>query len=549
MESKKIDFMDGYQKTAFKKTIEDSINTIKNDIKELYLSDSLPWIIGYSGGKDSTACVQLVWDAIAELDEEQRLKKKIHVISTDTLVENPAVAMWVEVSLKKMELAAREQKMPIFPKRLVPELQDRFWVNLIGKGYPAPRPMFRWCTSRLKINPSNNFITTIAAENGEAILVLGTRKAESSARKKVMENHEGSTRDLLSRNGDPKLDRVWIYPPIVDWSNDDVWEYLVTYKNPWGFANKQLLDMYRGATADNECPLVVDSSTPSCGDSRFGCFVCTLVEKDKSMQAMIQNNADKKWMAPLSEFRNKYLDFKNNENPGQNDFAKRDFRRMDGRLTLMDDKDTGGKKLVHGPYLQSYREEMLHALLAAQEKVRSSGASGTENYQLITEEELEEIRRIWVVEKNEIEDHVPEIYKNATGRDYPYEQVDESRIFNKNDLALLRKIATKDNSIDDLHYQLVRNLLNVERNYSTAIKRVGIYENLEKILISYGFEDANEALRYAVEKNGDHLNNEKKSNDIVNPQRFIEFKTTENNSDMFSIKEESIPIGEEKNAS
>jgi len=549
MESKKIDFMDGYQKTAFKKTIEDSINTIKNEIKELYLSDSLPWIIGYSGGKDSTACVQLVWDAIAELDEEQRLKKKIHVISTDTLVENPAVAMWVEVSLKKMELAAREQKMPIYPKRLVPELQDRFWVNLIGKGYPAPRPMFRWCTSRLKINPSNNFITTIAAENGEAILVLGTRKAESSARKKVMENHEGSTRDLLSRNGDPKLDRVWIYPPIVDWSNDDVWEYLVTYKNPWGFANKQLLDMYRGATADNECPLVVDSSTPSCGDSRFGCFVCTLVEKDKSMQAMIQNNADKKWMAPLSEFRNKYLDFKNNENPGQNDFAKRDFRRMDGRLTLMDDKDTGGKKLVHGPYLQSYREEMLHALLAAQEKVRSSGASGTENYQLITEEELEEIRRIWVVEKNEIEDHVPEIYKNATGRDYPYEQVDESRIFNKNDLALLRKIATKDNSIDDLHYQLVRNLLNVERNYSTAIKRVGIYENLEKILISYGFEDANEALRYAVEKNGDHLNNEKKSNDIVNPQRFIEFKTTENNSDMFSIKEESIPIGEEKNAS
>jgi DNA sulfur modification protein DndC len=169
MESKKIDFMDGYQKTAFKKSIEDSINTIKKDIKELYLSDSLPWIIGYSGGKDSTACVQLVWDAIAELDEEQRLKKKIHVISTDTLVENPAVAMWVEVSLKKMELEAREQKMPIHPKRLLPELKDRFWVNLIGKGYPAPRPMFRWCTSRLKINPSNEFITTIAAENGSPL--------------------------------------------------------------------------------------------------------------------------------------------------------------------------------------------------------------------------------------------------------------------------------------------------------------------------------------------------------------------------------------------
>lgn len=549
MESKKIDFMDGYQKTAFKKSIEDSINTIKKDIKELYLSDSLPWIIGYSGGKDSTACVQLVWDAIAELDEEQRLKKKIHVISTDTLVENPAVAMWVEVSLKKMELEAREQKMPIHPKRLLPELKDRFWVNLIGKGYPAPRPMFRWCTSRLKINPSNEFITTIAAENGEAILVLGTRKAESSARKKVMENHEGSTRDLLSRNGDPKLDRVWIFPPIVDWSNDDVWEYLVTYKNPWDFPNKQLLNMYRGATADNECPLVVDTSTPSCGDSRFGCFVCTLVEKDKSMEAMIQNNADKEWMSHLSEFRNRYLDFKNTENPSQNDFEKRDFRRMDGRLTLMSDKDTGGKKLVHGPYLQSYREEMLHALLVAQEKVRSSGASGTENYQLITNEELEEIRRIWVVEKNEIEDRVPDIYKNATGRDYPYEQVDESRIFNKTDLGLLKSIAAKNNSTDDLHYQLVRNLLNVERNYSTAVKRVGIYENLEKVLINYGFDDANEALNYAVEKDNNLLNNEKQSNDIVNRHRNIEINNSDDDFNKFVENENSVTKNEIKNAS
>ncbi len=542
MENKKINFVENFQKSAFKDDIEESVQKIRKSIQELYLSDEAPWIIGYSGGKDSTACVQLVWEAISELPKDQRLSKKIHVISTDTLVENPAVAMWVEVSLKKMELAAREKNMPIYPKRLVPELKDRFWVNLIGKGYPAPRPMFRWCTSRLKINPSNNFISTLATENGEAILVLGTRKAESSARKKSMENHEGSTRDLLSRNGDPKLDRVWIYPPIVDWSNDDVWEYLVTYKNPWDFPNKQLLDMYRGATADNECPLVVDTSTPSCGDSRFGCFVCTLVEKDKSMEAMINNNSDKKWMSHLSEFRNKYLDFKNTNNPSQNDFERRDFRRMDGRLTLMNDPEKGSKKLVHGPYLQSYREEMLHALLVAQEKVRASGVPGTENYQVITDEELEEIRRIWVVEKNEIEDRVPEIYKNATNRQYPYDQIDDSRIFNRTDLQLLKSIASPDNSIDDLHYQLVRNLLNVERNYSTAIKRIGIYENLERILVSYGFTDSNEALAYAIDK---------ETSVLEDKDRFpghVHANEPDSDTELYLTELNIIPSNEEKNA-
>ena len=88
---------------------------------------------------------------------EQR-HKTVHVISTDTLVENPIVAMWVTHSLERMQKAAGEQSMPVEPHRLTPAVKDRFWVNLIGKGYPAPRPKFRWCTSRLKINPSNDFI-------------------------------------------------------------------------------------------------------------------------------------------------------------------------------------------------------------------------------------------------------------------------------------------------------------------------------------------------------------------------------------------------------
>ena len=137
--------------------LETEVERIKALIKDLYLSDSMPWIVGYSGGKDSTTCVQLIWLSLLELPFEKR-RKPVHVISTDTLVENPVVAAWVRNSLTKMELAALKAKLPIFPHRLIPELKNRFWVNLIGKGYPAPRPKFRWCTERLKMGIRNKWL-------------------------------------------------------------------------------------------------------------------------------------------------------------------------------------------------------------------------------------------------------------------------------------------------------------------------------------------------------------------------------------------------------
>jgi DNA sulfur modification protein DndC len=246
-----------------------------------------------------------------------------------------------------------------------------------------------------------------------------------------------------------------------------------------------------------------------------------LVDKDKSMRAMIQNDSDKVWMKPLADFRDKFLN--------TDDFHKRDFRRMDGRLTLMDDKDTGGKKLVHGPYLQSYREEMLNALLEAQEVIKQN--PGMENFSLITIEDLDEIRRIWVEEKNEIEDRVPVIYKKATDKEYPNEQNNEGRIFNRSDIDLLRSIAADDDSLDNLHYQLVRNLLNIERTYSTATRRVGIYENLERVLVNGGFEDSAEAYEFAMKREQSKENDEEAVRTIIDPSFTSEI------SEMFSLED------------
>jgi len=480
------------QVSAFKnEDIDKVVDLLEKQIQQLYLSDVIPWVVGYSGGKDSTATLQLVWNAIKKLPKEKR-GKDIFVISTDTLVENPVVAMWVTASLEKMAKQAKEQEMPIFPNRLTPETNNSFWVNLIGRGYPAPRPKFRWCTERLKINPANKFVLNIVNQNGEAIMVLGTRKAESAKRKQTMENYEGSTRDLLSRNSNPQFERVWIYSPIADWINDDVWEYLFTYDNPWGYDNSQLMDMYRAGSEDNECPLVVDTTTPSCGDSRFGCFVCTLVDKDKSMEAMINNDEEKKWMTPLSEFRNKYLD--------TNDHMHREFKRRNGALMLMNDKFTGKKKLIPGPYKQSYRKKLLSEVLKAQEVVRKSGVKGVDDFILINEDELQAIRKIWVEERNEIEDEVPRIYEEFTGKNYPFPELSENQIFNFEDLQLLNKEASQNGSLDDIHYQLTRNLISIEKKYSSSTRRTGIYDEIESALVKGAFETPDEALLFAKNK-------------------------------------------------
>ena len=500
MENNKPVSASAFAEHGFKATVAERMAVVK----KLYLSDTIPWVIGYSGGKDSTATLQLVWKALRQLAPEQ-LHKDVHVISTDTLVENPIVAQWVAHSLDVMRAAAQEQGVPIKPHRLTPEVKDRFWVNLIGKGYPAPRPKFRWCTSRLKINPSNAFIKRLEQQNGEAIVVLGTRKAESASRAASMKRHEGSTREWLNRNG--QLDRSWVFTPVEDWTNDDVWLYLMQEKNPWGFDNNELLGMYQGATADGECPLVVDSSTPSCGDSRFGCYVCTMVSQDKSMDAMIQNDSEKEWMTPLLEFRNKFL----GANFGD-DRHKREFRRMDGRLTLMpvskkdeDEKDVwegaDGRffRLVHGPYKQSYREQLLRELLKAQRAVHETAPPNLK-FDLLALEDLEEIRRIWVLEKYEIEDSVPRIYQEVIGAPYPAPRLDESQVFDAGDIELLQKITANTDDPDQLHFHLVRQLLAVEGKYQHAARRAGLFDELNSVLEYHAFNGEEEALEFAVHR-------------------------------------------------
>jgi len=459
--------------------IED-IQALTAQIQELYCLDSIPWIIGYSGGKDSSAVLQLIWNAIASLHPEKRTKT-IYVLTTDTLVENPIVTDWVKKSLDCIKISAQKQNLPFEPHLLQPEIQDTFWVNLIGKGYPAPRHMFRWCTERLKIKPSNRFIQDVVRSDGEVIIILGTRTSESSRRAGVMKERElGSVSARLTSTQIIKGSLLYqgtmpnslIYSPISDWRDDEVWLYLMQYENPWGQSNKELFTMYRGATEDNECPFVIDTSTPSCGDSRFGCWVCTLVNSDKSMEAMIQNDDEKEWMQPLLDLRNQ-LDV-------HDDYDRRDFRRLTGRVQLFE-RNTGKSSAevvpIPGPYTKHWREEWLRQVLTSQRLARQNAPEQMKDITLISIQELSEIRRIWREEKHEFDDALPRIYREVTGEIFNDPRPDVGRnSLGTDEWQLLEQLCKED----AMHLELMTKLLDTERQYQLTSNRSGILKDLKK---------------------------------------------------------------------
>lgn len=332
---------------------------IKNNLSQLYSEDKRPWLVGFSGGKDSTMLASLVFDAVLSVPAENR-KKPITVLCTDTRVEIPAIVEMVESALTRMLKFSQQNELNIEVNLLKPPPEQSFWVNIIGRGYPPPNRTFRWCTQRMKIDPVNAFVNQRLGHWGEAILHLGARRAESSTRAQTMAGRE--TRKGLRRH--PDLPRVWVSNPIEFLSTEEVWAYLLQKPNPWGGDNRALYKLYANAS-NGECPIQIDTSTPSCGNSRFGCWTCTVVERDKASEGLLAAGDER--MEHLLTFRETLLEFRDPAN------GRRDDRRMNGN-------EGPGPLTIEG------RRELLKRLLKLQE---DTGLT------LITPEELLLIQQLW----------------------------------------------------------------------------------------------------------------------------------------------------------
>lgn len=281
--------------------INDKINNILEEMTRVYKNDSRPWVIGYSGGKDSTTVVLLAFKMLQNLPKEER-HKPVYVISSDTLIENPIVLSYLQQNSKYINEGAENLGLPLYTDMIHPDYNNTFWANVIGKGLPTPTSIrFRWCTERLKIKPSNKFIEDKVKENGEVVVLLGVRKSESIARGIRIKNREIEGYLLTPH---VTLQNTYVYNPIVELTTDDVWAILLSNngETPWGTNNNDLFALYMGGEG-GECPFTVtnDSETPSCGNSRFGCWICTVVKEDKSLTGFIESGETE--LQPLLDFR------------------------------------------------------------------------------------------------------------------------------------------------------------------------------------------------------------------------------------------------------
>ena len=350
----------------------DPFEDIRQNIAEEYLSETqhYPWIVTFSGGKDSTLVAHLVFDMLLSLPPMLRTRQ-VFFVSNDTLVESPLVVKHMRQSLAEILRAAEIFRLPVSGEITVPKLQDTFWTLLIGKGYPTPNRSMRWCTDRLKIQPTSGYILQKVNENGKAIIVLGVRKDESATRKASIESHQNLENSNLTPHSD--LKNALVYRPIADLSTDDVWEFLAANNPPWGGTHSDLIKLYREA-AGGECPIVLSQEeAPGCGtnSSRFGCWTCTVVNKDRSLQGFV--DAGKTEFAPLIEYRNWLVDIRNKP-------EYRQAERRNGKLTFKSGKH------IPGPFTIKARQEMLAKLLDVQ------AAFGEE---LISQDEIDLIKQIW----------------------------------------------------------------------------------------------------------------------------------------------------------
>lgn len=378
------------------------VEGLLDEIEYVYLSDSRPWVIGYSGGKDSTLVVHLVYAMLKRLDPKDR-KKTVHIVSSDTLVENPLIKIYLDEMLSLLKGSAARDGLPIAVKKVTPEPSNSFWANVIGRGFPTPRTngTFRWCTDRMKIAPSGRYIEQVIKEQRtEVVVVLGVRKAESAARKQRIESRELLDR-LLNRHATIK--NAFVYPAIVSLSTDEVWDILMSNgrKNAWGGDNSRLIELYRGADG-GECPFAgfssKDEQQQSCGQSRFGCWVCTVVKEDKSLNGFIRQGHRE--LIPLAEYRKWLMSIR--------DLPEyREKKRRDGTVYR-----TANDELGFGPFTWEARQLILRKLLRVQKEMK---------YELICEDELRAIDQIWDEEEDMSRRVLVELYYEEMGVRLPWD--------------------------------------------------------------------------------------------------------------------------------
>lgn len=359
-------------------SLENKIKQTLQFMKEQYLADSRPWVVTYSGGKDSTTVLNLVITLLQELHIDGKDTKHTYIVSSDTNVEMPIIEKYIQTKLDEITYYANNSQLSLSCHKLSPKTEESFWPLLLGKGYPSPTSSFRWCTERMKINPATHFLKNLIGQHQSILMLLGVRSAESQSRQKSIDGRELNARGLSRHDTIPN---AFVLSPIKDWSNEEVWSYLIQHPFPWG-DHSYMMSLYDKGSGEGDCNIALNPEAPSCGKTRFGCWVCTVVEKDRSMEGMLKNGEE--WMTPLWHLREKLYVYRSNP-------EKRDDRKRDGSKGF-------------GPFLPAVRRELLNDLLETEKELtkqynkvknNTNNYTSVENFILIRDDEIELIQQFW----------------------------------------------------------------------------------------------------------------------------------------------------------
>ena len=427
-----------------------------NEMEVVYKHDDRPWIIGYSGGKDSSLLVSLVIETINRIPEEQRTKD-IFIVSSDTGVENPIVQKYMHSSSQKINEFSKNNKCNIKAEIIYPEVKKTFWTLVIGLGYPTPEPPgFRWCTDRLKINPMNKYTQKLIDKNGEVILLLGVRKAESSLRNRSISNREIDGKILVPHTD---FKNAFVYNPLTEIKNERVWEYLLKNdgKSSWGVDMKYLFSLYQGEDMGEEQSVIgqVDNSKiPVTGNSRFGCWCCTIVKEDKSLQKFIDNGSTE--LIPLRDFRNWLVSIR--QNP-----KYRDNKRRNGKVYQKKNGEFG-----FGPFTLWARYEILKRLLYLQKETK---------FDLISMEELKVIDTLWDLEGDLSRRSLVDLYFEVFGVKLPWDKY-KDQLYADDIIENVKIIAEQI----DVPFELLSKLMVSVNNNKYNIKSSKLQKEFDSII-------------------------------------------------------------------
>ena len=364
----------------------------------VYQHDKRPWMIGFSGGKDSTLLCCLVMEMLKRLPKD-KITKTVYIVSSDTMVENPIVRDYMH-RMNSM-INATGEALSVKAEIIYPSVKESFWSKIIGLGYLTPEPPgFRWCTERLKIKPMNEYTLSKIKSNGEVVILLGVRKAESTYRAQHLTKREIEGKLLIPHSD---IENAFVYNPLTEIPNSLVWEYLLKGDalTPWGSDNRYLFSLYQGENLKEEASVIGEinkDKIPVTGNSRFGCWVCTMVKEDKSLKAFIDRGET--WLIPLREFRNWLLELRTTP-------SAREYKRRNGAMYRKADGSLG-----QGPFTMATRREILKRLLQLEEETGLS---------LITIDELKYIDSLWDKEGDLTRRVLVETYYEVKGTRLPWD--------------------------------------------------------------------------------------------------------------------------------